>query len=52
MSSSTGPGLRRIRGLVDEQEEGHYGWSLVRKADQDQVQEEGEIKTWKPLKPL
>ena len=51
MASSTGPGLRSEHGLVDEHEEGHCGWRLVRKVERDEVEEEAEIRIGKSLKP-
>lgn len=43
MASSAGPKFRSDRGLVDEQEERHWGWRWVRSVEQGQVEEEEEL---------
>lgn len=51
MVSSTGPKFRSDHGLVDEQEEHHCGWRVVRNVEQGQAEEEEELRVQTFLKP-
>ena len=51
MVSSTGPKFRSDHSLVDEQEEHHCGWRVVRNVEQGQAEEEEELRVQTFLKP-